>query len=383
MHPDISKILFDQQDHKLLSIVNDVLNRDESLRSQKKLLYPYLHPHGIKEMAATKELRIAYAVIHLLDSLKVGKADDRISALRSLQDEVLNIAYTSLRINTARVLLQIMKELVRSYGNYRRQIELAHDFRTAASGKPRVIRRQLRRYHLLEMPEDWNQTAFDHHVHDANTKGRKSPTHLIMDAWIKGIRRLTVIYYNYVQPEVAAELLEAAEIMAITVRIGVEVTTRFQDRYVHLIWVPRGFSDAQDFLYFLAEMPVINFMTEGCKVSEYQQQYVFAVLQEFNEKHRLAVNTEFGLDLIPLDPSEFLSFVGVGQPSILHLAKFIHTKMLAAMQICVSDLRERYAEAKSEERLLILSFVEKMNELDSEEIVERFLRPTHSSFLQS
>ena len=35
--------------------------------------------------------------------------------------------------------------------------------------------RELRRYHLLEMPEEWNQIAFDDHVHDANTKGRKTP----------------------------------------------------------------------------------------------------------------------------------------------------------------------------------------------------------------
>ncbi len=376
MGRDISKILFDKQDHELLRIVNDVLNRDKSLRSQKKLLYPYLHPHGIKEMAATKELRIAYAVIHLLDSLEVGEADDRINALRSLQDEVLTIAYTSLRINTARVLLQIMKELVRSHGDHRRQLELAHDFRTALSGKPRVIRRQLKRYHLLEMPEEWNQIAFDHHVHDSNTKGRKSPTHLIMDAWIKGIRRLTVVYYNYMQPEVAAELLEAAEIMGIIVRIGVEVTAKFRDRYIHLIWVPRGFSDAQDFLYFLAEIPVINFMDEGRKVSEYQQQYVFAVLREFNEKHRRTITKEFGLDLTSLDSSEFLSFVGVGQPSILHLAKFIHTKMMIAMQARVSDLREHYTEANPEERLEIASLVEEMNALDSEAIVERFLRPS-------
>ncbi len=81
-----------------------------------------------------------------------------------------------------------MKELVRAHGNYQRQLELAHDFRRAASGKPRIIREQLRRYHLLEMPEEWNQVTFDDHVHDANTKGRKSATHLIMDAWIKGIR---------------------------------------------------------------------------------------------------------------------------------------------------------------------------------------------------
>jgi hypothetical protein len=27
----------------------------------------------------------------------------------------------------------------------------------------------------VEMPEAWNQVSFDDHVHDANTKGRKSP----------------------------------------------------------------------------------------------------------------------------------------------------------------------------------------------------------------
>jgi len=43
----------------------------------------------------------------------------------------------------------------------------------------------------------------DHHIHDANTKGRKNPTHLMMDAWVKGIRYLTVVYYNYVEPAAA------------------------------------------------------------------------------------------------------------------------------------------------------------------------------------
>lgn len=63
----------------------------------------------------------------------------------------------------------------------------------------------LARYHLPEMPEEWNQLAFDDHVYDANTLGRKSPTHLIMDAWIKGLRSLTVAYEYWVQPEAARE----------------------------------------------------------------------------------------------------------------------------------------------------------------------------------
>ena len=202
MNRDVSRMLFDKQDHELLVIVNEVLNRDKSREYLKMLLNPYLHPHGIKEMAASKELRVAYAVIHLLNSLEVGEAEDRLVALRSLRDEVLFSAHSFLSKNTARILLQIMKKLVQARGDYRRQLELAHDFRIAASGKPRIVREQLRRYHLLEMPEEWNQVATDDHVHDVNTKGRKSSTHLIMDAWIKGIRRLKVIYYNHVKAEI-------------------------------------------------------------------------------------------------------------------------------------------------------------------------------------
>jgi hypothetical protein len=251
MRQPISRLMFDRNDQQLLVMLNDILNKEKSDKPLEGLLNPYLHPHGIKELAAPQGLRIAYAMINFLDSLEAGKAHERVSALRSVREEVLNATRSPLRNNTARVLLQIMKELVRTRDDRRRQIELAHDFRTARSGKPRIIRALLRRYHLLEMPETWNQIAFDDHVHDANTKGRKSPTHLVMDAWIKGVRHLTVVYYNYIEPEAAAELLEAADIMRMTIRIGVSVHARFRDHFVPFIWIPRGFADSGDFLNFL------------------------------------------------------------------------------------------------------------------------------------
>ncbi len=235
-----SKILFDKRDHQLINIVNDVLQRDKSRRYEKNLFYPFLHPHGIKEMAESKGLRIAHAVIHLLESLEVGRVDERLGALRSLRDEVMSASGGALPRNTARVLVQIMKDLARAHGNYQLQLQLAHDFRRATTGNPRVIRTLLRRYHLLEMPEEWNQASFDDHVHDVNTKGRKSSSHLIMDAWIKGIRRLRVIYYNHLEAKFAVELLEAADIMGITIRIGVEYSVRLYDRYAQIIWVARG-----------------------------------------------------------------------------------------------------------------------------------------------
>lgn len=381
MKSRFTKFLFDRKDHELIKLVQEVLSREASRKNFKDLLNPYLNPHGIKEMAASQGFRIAYAMANLLHSLEIGKAADRLNALRALRDEVMNITHSSLRRNTARVLLQIVKELVRVRGNYDRQLELAHDFRVAMSGKPRLIRKELRRYHLLEMPEAWNQIAFDDHVHDANTKGRKTPTHLIMDAWIKGIRRLTVIYYNFVPPEAASELLDAGEIMGITIRIGVSAGAQFRGRNIRFIWVPRGFSDAGDFLSFLAEPAVRAFMDEGRQVSEYQKNHVIAVLKEFNRKHRTTISETYGVELPQLDPTDFLSFVGSGQASILHLAEFIHTHLLPLLEIRVSELRKRYAEASGEERERMEPLVVRMRELDSEAIVEQYLRPARNPSL--
>lgn len=371
-------LLFDQEDHELLRIVNEALTQDKPRKHFKKLFGPYLHPHGIKEMAAPKELRIAYAMIHLLDALNVGKSEDRLKALRSVMDEVLHTAESLLRKNTARVLLQIMKELVRAHGDYHRQLELAHDFRTAASGKPRIIRRQLRRYHLLEMPEAWNQISFDDHVHDANTKGRKSATHLVMDAWIKGIRSLTVIYYNYVTPAAASEIVEAADIMGITVRIGLELSARFRDRYVQCIWSPRGFSDAEDFLEFLSTPEVRGFLEKTREVSAYQQQYVFAVLDAFNSCHRLHINAAYDVELSPIPVEEFLEFVEPGQPSLLHLAELIQTRLQPLLEERVKALQDAYHVASPQEQNHLEHLVEQMEGMNVDAILREYLAPSQN-----
>lgn len=377
----IEKVLFDRRDHELLSIVNDVLNRDRSRSQFKRLLNPYLHPHGIKEMGASPGLRIAYAIINLLDSLEASKGEDRIQALQSLRNEVFNITYSIFRKNTARVLVEIMKELVRSHGDYRRQLELAHDFRSATSGKHLVIRKFLRRYHLVEMPEAWNQVAFDDHVHDAQTKGRKSASHLVMDAWIKGIRHLTVIYYNHVRPEAVMELLEAAEIMGITARIGIELSARFHSSFAQLIWLPPGFPDAQDFIRFLEEPSVLDFMAQCRKVSAYQQRYVMAVLEAFNKSHRPALNRAYDIQLAPLKEADFLAFVGTGQASLLHLSRFIHKRLLPVLRDRVELLRTRYETADPEKRLEINSLLSELDKLGSETILDRYLRPERNPSL--
>ena len=370
-----SRLFFDANDYKLLEIVNDVLKRGSRPQSAGSLMTPYMHPHGIKEMAAPSGLRIAYAIVSLLGSLEAGMARDRIVALRTLRDEVISSSTSYYHKNTARVLMQIMKELVRSEGNELRQLELAHDFRRVYTGKPLLVRKELAKYHLLEMPEEWNQFAFDDHVHDANTKGRKSPTHLLMDAWIKGIRKLTVVYYNHVEEEVVQELLEAGAILDIHVRIGVELSSRFRNKYVRFLWELEGFFDQHSLLQFLRDPAVQDMMSQGRAVSRYQQQYVLDVFTVFNREHRQDLDRELEVESEPLHEDRFLRFVGTGQPSLLHLAKFIQKHYRGLLEQEVERIHETPLRQGDRRAELLQHCARKMDKLSLEGIINRYLQP--------
>ena len=54
---------FDRRDYELIRIVNDVCARDQDFLYSRRQYYSYFHPHGIKEMAEVRSLRIAYAFL--------------------------------------------------------------------------------------------------------------------------------------------------------------------------------------------------------------------------------------------------------------------------------------------------------------------------------
>ena len=232
-----------------------------------------------------------------------------------------------------------------------------------------MVRRLLREYHLLEMPEEWNQLAFDDHVHDANTKGRKSPTHLIMDAWIKGIRRLTVIHYHFVRQETAVELLEAAAIMGMSVEIGIECLALHEGKHIKMVWTPRGFSQPTDLGEFLKKPDVRAFMRQGFDLSLRQQRYVLDLLTAFNERHRLTIAERHGFALPPLDPEEFLAFVGAGQASVLHLARFIHDSLLPYMDARAAETIQTASKADA------CALLTERDALDTEMLLDTYLSP--------
>ncbi|WP_300455510.1 hypothetical protein [Desulfobacula sp.] len=369
-------LFFDKRDHDLIRIVNSVYDAKKTLGYTRKLYYPFFHPLGIKELAESKGLRTAYAIVNLLESMERGEIQNRLQALQALKDEILNTADGPMPKNTARILLQIMKELVRAKGEYSLQLQLAHNFRMAAFGKPRVIRKLLKHYHLLEMPEEWNQITFDDHVHDVNTSGRKSPTHLIMDAWIKGIRRLRVIYYHCIEPRFAAELIEAARIMEIDLRIGIEFWARFRDRFISLIWVSRGLPDAEAFLCFLADPTVGTFMEQGKAVLKFQEKYVLRLLAIFNGQYLDDICQTLDIEMKRLCPEAFLRFASPGLPSVPHLGEYIHGLAVKAMKHRIEQLNQTFSVADATEQQRITTLVEKMDQFSTKDVIDQYLSPS-------
>ena len=83
-------LFFDAKDYEILRLVNAYMERRGTMPfDEKQHIYrASLHPHGIKELATSKEVRTAEAVIDLLSSLEAGQTTDRTNALKTLHDEV-------------------------------------------------------------------------------------------------------------------------------------------------------------------------------------------------------------------------------------------------------------------------------------------------------
>ncbi|MBU0698920.1 MAG: hypothetical protein KKE59_05800, partial [Proteobacteria bacterium] len=89
----------------------------------------------------------------------------------------------------------------------------------------------------------------------------------------------------------------------------------------------------------------------------------------------MELNQTYGIELPPINEPDFLAYVGMGQKSRLHLAKFIHDQMLKVLQAQTERLRAEYPSASPERCSDITRWIESMNTLDLEAVIDRYLEP--------
>ena len=162
-------------------------------------LSPESHPLGVNRWFKKRRMSIAESYITVVTELESCHSQSRLEALKALAAVALNPKSLSMPLNTARVQLALIKEAVKHRHDKRRQLELLADFSLSTAAQRQVITRLCDELNIVELPEAGLRLSdfsygWDSHVHDSTTYGRKNPTQLVIDAFIKGISRLTIAY---------------------------------------------------------------------------------------------------------------------------------------------------------------------------------------------
>ena len=203
---------------------------------------PPSHPAGYVREMKKRRITIVEAYLIIIRYLESEQHEERIHALRLLEEQAFHTKSVTMPLNTARVQLALMKEAIKARDNKRRQLECLHDFTVSSYGQPSVIRAYLDEMGIIELPETGQRIAdmdmgWDFHVHDNSSYGRKTPSQLVIDAFIKGISEITVAFNALTNIGNMEELLAAGDILGVRVTIGAEFSVLTEGHRFHFMFL--------------------------------------------------------------------------------------------------------------------------------------------------
>jgi len=338
----------------------EVLNQDMEAPDRLQLRVES-HPGGFVRGLSARRLAMAEAYVKLSTSNGPGNHRLRLSALRHLAHFARHSKTLSMPMNTARVQIALMKECVRSRNNKVRQLELMHDFTGASYGQEGVIRRLLRELGLMEVPEDGRplkemDLGWDQHVHDSSSLGRKDPSHLLLDAFIKGISRITVAFYDLTDSRVCEEVYEAARILGVGVEVGIEFSVGKAYERCHFMYIPPQDGTSEGLNRFLLENSrVLGPFLDGLKANAAgRQRTLTELLDNFNRVQLPALNERFSgipqLQIPPVSWEDVLRAVPGGRVSRIQVGYVLAEAMRPALHRRVLYLRNQLEHALHRQR---------------------------------
>ncbi len=310
---------------KLRRLLNARIDSPESIEE-----LPPSHPAGFVREMKKRRITIVESYLILIRSLESERHVERIHALNLLEEQAFHSKNITMPLNTARVQLALMKEAIKSRDNKRRQLELLHDFTVSSFGQPSVIRAYLDELGIIELPEKGGRLedldgGWDHHVHDNTSYGRKTPSQLVIDAFIKGLSEISV-GFNLLNTGIG-EVLSAGDILGVRVNIGAEFSVLLHGCRFHFMFllpfIRRGDELARFFTEHAGEL---RFFIDGLnRNQESRITSIHALIDNFNSLHLPALNSGYPegspyflarLDLASIDeivPMESLNRMHLGE----------------------------------------------------------------------
>jgi len=320
---------------------------------------PASHASGVNRWFTRRRISIAESYLTVVSDLDSRHCRARLEALRVLMDASFHSKALDMPLNTARVQMALMKEVVKNRHNKRRQLELLHDFSISTYGQKQVITRLCDELNIVVLPENGTTLedfdyGWDDHVHDTATSGRKNPTQLVIDAFIKGISELTVAYGSLADQELMEEILEAGRIMGVRINIGFEFSANARGRRFHFMaLLPRMRAPADIRAFSRRNAAGLGEFFKGLEQNQVSRvEAVRGVLQEFNATALPEINRGFPDDPLYRVPELSVEALNAFIPTMsinrTHLAEFLYGKMRPVMLnrlLLLKMLRSKAADA--------------------------------------
>ncbi len=330
----VNFLSFSGSQYQIRRLLNTSIDHLETI---EKL--PDSHPRGFIKMFRKRRISIVESYVKIVSFLGSNRCNERLAALQLLTEQILHSKSLKMPLNTARIQMALMKEAVKCREDRRSQLERLRDFSISSFGQPRIIRKYLKEIDIIEVPEEGQQLkdlhmGWDPHVHDNASYGRKTPTQLIIDAFIKGLSSITVVYNTLNHIEIINEAIEAGRILGIHINLGLEFSIGDGLNRFHYIYLFPYFTNISEFVDYLD-----NRKSSFKKFLEGVEQYrinrvqtLEDMIHNFNETHLPGINegyqegTIYYLDKLKL--SDIDTIIPRRHATRVHLGELLYTKLI-------------------------------------------------------
>jgi hypothetical protein len=353
----VNALSFGAEYQKLRRLLNARIDSPTSIEE-----VPVSHPAGFVREMKKRRITIVESYLIIIRYLESEHHAERIHALRLLQEQTSHAKNITMPLNTARVQLALIKEAIKSRDNKRRQLELLHDFTVCSYGQPSVVRRHLDEMGIIELPETGQRIAdmdkgWDLHVHDNSSYGRKTPSQLVIDAFIKGISGITVAFNHLKTLGNIDELLSAGDILGVRVNIGAEFSVLSGGHRFHLMFLLPSLRTGAELERFFAQHTAdLAFFMNGLNANQESRiASIHSLIENFNRIHLPALNAGYEDDsmytLPALDLTEVEEIVPMESLNRMYLGELLYSswKPVLLRRVLLAKSRCNYARAELEE----------------------------------
>ena len=298
-----------------------------------------------------------------------NRADRSLDALNSL---ALNFQFD---LNKTRLLMAIVREAVMSKDDPEACLSYLSLYGKVLQGTPAQVRSLLvQKLHLTvlsDRPLNSIDGAFDDRVYDSFSLGKRTALQVVVDAYIKGLSRVTIVHINEIQMQIIPVVLEAGKMLNVDVEFALEFTHGRGDGKQNFILYFPGCRDLEDYERVLGTPGMTDFHKELIRMAEAREKAVSKEIRRFNRKVLPGLNKGFEkypellMEKISLDA--MLETITVNRLSIPSLGHYIYG-------IYGSILKQRMEAFDLEEFAPLLGKLKKMKNREISALVEKVER---------